>query len=182
MVEIDAMVVNACREHIPQTAACLDQGRVDLRIEDGVKFVATTDQQFDVILVDSTDPIGPAQPLFGSDFYRDIERILAPDGIVVSQGETPWYQQKMQRKLCSILRDIFANNFIYNFSNMSYPGGLWSFTFASKKYCPVRDFDSTRVQTSGLEFEYYNPKIHRAAFSLPSFQHRYLADVIDNEG
>ena len=180
MVEIDGMVVDACRKHIPQTAACLDGDRVELHIADGVKFMAETDRTFDVVLVDSTDPIGPAQPLFGEAFYRDIHRVLAPDGIVVSQGETPWYQQPMQRKLSGILHSIFARNHVYNFSNMTYPGGLWSFTFASKGHHPLHDFDAERVAASGLSFEYYNPAVHRAAFALPNFQLRNLEGVVSD--
>lgn len=178
MVEIDGMVVEACRAHLPQTSACLDGGRVELHIGDGVAFVAETDRTFDVVLVDSTDPIGPAQPLFGEAFYRSVHRVLAPDGIVVSQGETPWYQQPMQRKLSGILHTVFARNHVYNFSNLSYPGGLWSFTFASKGLHPLAAFSAERVAATGLDFEYYNPGIHAAAFALPTFQQRNLEGVV----
>ena len=99
MVEIDQMVVDACIDHIPQTACELDNERLELIIDDGVAFVANTEEKFDVILVDSTDPIGPAQPLFGPEFYQNIHRVLNEDGIVVSQGESPWYHAEMQAKL-----------------------------------------------------------------------------------
>ena len=177
MVEIDEMVVNACKEHIPQTSSMLSDPRIDLIIGDGVKFVedaAKNGQKFDVILVDSTDPIGPAQPLFGPEFYENIFKALTDDGIVVSQGESPFYQIKMQNKLVEILHDTFPKVSIYNFSNLTYPGGLWSFTFASKKYNPVADFKAERVEASGLEFEYYNEEVHKAAFALPNFMKKRL--------
>lgn len=177
MVEIDEMVVNACKEHIPQTSSMLSDPRIDLIIGDGVKFVedaAKNGQKFDVILVDSTDPIGPAQPLFGHEFYENIFKALTDDGIVVSQGESPFYQIKMQNKLVEILHDTFPKVSIYNFSNLTYPGGLWSFTFASKKYNPVADFKAERVEASGLEFEYYNEEVHKAAFALPNFMKKRL--------
>ncbi|MCR9205942.1 MAG: polyamine aminopropyltransferase, partial [Halobacteriovoraceae bacterium] len=173
MVEIDEMVVNACKEFIPQTSSKLTDPKIDLIIGDGVKFVedaAKKGIQYDVILVDSTDPIGPAQPLFGSEFYENILKCLSDDGLVVSQGESPFYHSEMQTKLIEIISGIFPVVSLYNFSNMTYPGGLWSFTFASKKYHPVKDFDPTRVEKSNLEFEYYNEAVHRGAFALPNFQ------------
>lgn len=174
MVEIDKLVVDACIEHIPQTAGQLDNERLELIIDDGVEFVANTDEKFDVVLVDSTDPIGPAQPLFGAEFYQNIHRVLKDDGIVVSQGESPWYHAEMQAKLVEIVAGIFDNTFIYNFSNMGYPGGLWSFTFATKGLHPIKDFDSERVQRSGLTFDYYNADVHTGCFAIPSFQRKPL--------
>ncbi len=177
MVEIDEMVVNACKEYIPQTSSKLNDPKVDLIIGDGVKFVeeaAKTGDRYDVILVDSTDPIGPAQPLFGHEFYENIFKALSDDGIVVSQGESPFYQTTMQNKLVQILHDTFPIVSIYNFSNLTYPGGLWSFTFGSKKYHPTNDFKSDRVEQSGLDFEYYNAEVHNAAFALPTFMRKRL--------
>jgi len=177
MVEIDEMVVNACKEHIPQTAACLSDSRIELIIGDGVKYVeeaVVKGDQFDVILVDSTDPIGPAQPLFGHEFYKNIYKALYEDGIVVSQGESPFYQTTMQNKLVEILHDTFPIVSIYNFSNLTYPGGLWSFTFGSKKYHPIEDFKQERIEASGLDFEYYNKEIHRGAFAIPTFMKKRL--------
>jgi spermidine synthase len=184
MVEIDEMVVNACVEHIPQTSSMLKDPRIELIIGDGVEYVAKAAQsndsndKFDVILVDSTDPIGPAQPLFGHEFYENIFKALTPDGLVVSQGESPFYQTEMQTKLVQILHDTFPIVSIYNFNNMTYPGGLWSFTFGSKKYHPTKDFTETRVAESGLEFQYYNKEIHRGSFALPNFQRKHIAKFL----
>ena len=169
MVEIDEMVVNACKEFIPQTSKDLDHPKMDLKIADGVKFVKETDEKFDVIMVDSTDPIGPAQPLFGAEFYQDIYNCLSDDGIVVSQGESPWHESVMQNKLLDILSQKFPVVRLYNFMNLTYPGGLWSFTYASKGLHPLNDFDEKRVKDSGLEFTYYNTETHRASFSQPEF-------------
>jgi len=178
MVEIDEMVVNACIEHIPQTSCELKNPKVELIISDGVKYVedaVKNGETFDVILVDSTDPIGPAQPLFGIEFYKNIYKALSPEGIVVSQGESPFYQIKMQNKLVEILNETFPIVSIYNFNNLTYPGGLWSFTFGSKKYHPLRDFDESRVEKSELSFEYYNKEIHRGAFAIPTFMKKRLS-------
>lgn len=178
MVEIDKMVVDACREFIPQTSKELNNPKLSLIIGDGLEFVNNTKEKFDIILVDSTDPIGPAQPLFGEDFYQDIFNCLKEDGIVVSQGESGFYEAEMQKKLMSILNDLFPISLLYNFSNLTYPGGLWSFTFASKGLHPLKDFKEERVEKSELSFDYYNKEIHKACFSLPNFMKKNLKDCL----
>jgi spermidine synthase len=169
MVEIDEIVVEACREFIPQTSCSLDHPKMNLIIEDGVKFIKNTKEKFDLILIDSTDPIGPAKPLFNIDFYTDIFNALNDDGIVVSQGESVFYESEMQCTLLNILNRTFPKVFIYNYSNLTYPGGLWSFTLGSKKLHPINDFSSKRIENSKLEFNYYSREIHKASFVLPNF-------------
>jgi len=179
MVEIDEMVVNACREYLPEVSCALDDPRLELRIEDGIKYVAETEEGFDVILVDSTDPIGPAAPLFNKEFYSGVSRLLTEEGILISQAESPFYNQDIQRPMLMNQRPFFEKLHIYLFSNLTYPGGLWSFGFASKKRCPLKDFDPDRPARSGIETRYYNPGIHSASFMLPTFVSRHLEGVID---
>jgi spermidine synthase len=181
LVEIDAMVVEACRVYIPQTASSLGDPRVVVTIADGVEFVAKTQERFDVVIVDSTDPIGPAQPLFGPEFYGNVKKVLTERGIVVSQGESAFYSGEMQRSLLRILAALFERVALYNYTNMTYPGGLWSFTFASKGLRPVADFAASRVRASGIEFKYYNPYVHRAAFDLPQFMRKELEEFLKEE-
>ena len=123
-------------------------------------------EKFDVIIVDSSEPIGPATPLFNVDFYKDVAQCLTDDGIVVSQGESPYYDMKMQKVLVKILAEVFPKVHIYNYCNMSYPSGLWSFTYASKGICPIKDFDSARVKE---KHQYYNSELHKGAFLIPQF-------------
>lgn len=175
MIEIDEMVVRACQEHIPQTASVLTgDPRLSLQFDDGVKFVRETQEKFDVILVDSTDPIGPSAPLFGPEFYQDVYRTLSDDGIVVAQGESPFYEVPMQQTLFKIVQNQFSQAHVYNFNNLSYPGGLWSFVYGSKGLHPTHDFQPERVLNSGLEFEYYTKELHTAAFCLPAFMKKSL--------
>ena len=179
LVEIDPLVVEGCRDHIPQTAAALDDARVEVSIADGVKFVADTAERYDLVIVDSTDPIGPATPLFGAEFYSNVDRVLNDDGIVVSQAESPFYDPKRQRSMLEILRTRFERVNIYNYNNLTYPGGLWSFTFACKAdRCPIADLDLARATGCGLEFQYYSPEVHRAAFVLPAFQSAALKHLL----
>ncbi len=181
MVEIDEMVVNACKQWIPQTAIGMtDNPRFKLDIADAVDYVATTDQRYDVILVDSTDPIGPAVPLFGDDFYHNVYRILANDGIVVAQGESPVYAAEQQQSLLKIMGNLFPLVSMYNYNNMTYPGGLWSFAIASKKHHPVSALDATKVANSGIQFSWYSPAIHQASFALPQFMLDNLQGVLKN--
>lgn len=182
MVEIDQMVVNACKQWIPQTAIGMtDNPRFKLDIADGVDYVATTDQRYDVILVDSTDPIGPAVPLFGDNFYRNVDRILTSDGIVVAQGESPVYAAEQQRSLLKTMGKLFPLVSMYNYNNMTYPGGLWSFAIASKQYHPVSTLDATRIANSEIQFSWYNPATHQASFALPQFMLDNLQGLLKHE-
>jgi spermidine synthase len=178
LVEIDDMVVDACRQFIPQTASCLDDPRVTVTIGDGVEFVAKTQEKFDVVIVDSTDPIGPATPLFGPEFYGNVKKTLTDKGIVVSQGESAFYAGDTQKALLRILAGLFDRVNLYNYTNMSYPGGLWSFTFASRGLRPVWDLEPERVQKSGLDFQYYSADVHRGAFAIPAFMRKNLAEFL----
>lgn len=172
MVEIDALVIEACRKFIPQTAAALSDSRLELHIEDGVKYAREAPAgEFDVILVDSTDPNGAAEPLFGPEFYADLERILSKDGIVVAQGESVFYETAMQVTLLKIASPLFKFTTMFNFTNMTYPGGLWSFMWASRSLHPLKDLKN---KTDGMPMFYYNETIHRAAFQLPQFQSEAL--------
>ena len=178
LVEIDERVVEGCKEHIPRTSAALDDPRVQVTIADGVDFVARTEERYDLVIVDSTDPIGPATPLFGEAFYSGVRRVLNDGGIVVSQAESPFYYPEQQISLLRILGDRFSRVHLYNYVNLTYPGGLWSFSYAAKDGpCPLGAFDDARVTHSGLDFRYYSAAIHRAAFVLPEFQTQQLAGL-----
>jgi len=176
LVEIDPLVLEGCREHIPRTASALDDSRVEVTVADGLRFVAETDERYDLVIVDSSDPIGPAEPLFGPAFYDDVKRVLRPDGMVVSQAESPFYDAARQSSLLGILAERFRRVHLYNYVNLTYPGGLWSFSLATLgDHCPIGDFDAGRLRRSGLEFRWYGPDVHRAAFALPGFQAAALA-------
>ena len=179
MVEIDEMVVDACKKHMPSLSCALDDPRLELIIDDGVKYAQNCTETFDAVLIDSTDPIGPAQPLFDRSFYKTIAGLLSKNGVMISQSESPFYDTEIQNSMFSNQRPFFEKLHMYTFSTLTYPGGLWSFGFASKGPCPVKDFDPARVVAAGLEMKYYNPAIHRAAFALPGFVTRGLAGLLD---
>jgi len=179
LVEIDRMVVDACRMHIPSVSGAFEDPRLTLLIDDGVRYVKGTDERFDVVLIDSTDPVGPAEPLFDTAFYANVAARLTENGIMITQAESPFYDPEFQAVILSGQRPHFARLHLYNFSNLTYPGGLWSFGFASMGLCPIGDFDPGRVARSGIRTRYHNPRIHRAAFSLPEFVGGNLSGLID---
>ena len=178
MVEIDGMVVDVSKKFIPQTSCALDDPRLTLMIDDGVKYMAETNETFDVVLIDSTDPIGPAKPLFGDSFYKNVARVLNDNGIVVSQGESIFYEKEAQQTILRSISNNFAVTSLYNYHNLTYPGGMWSFAFGSKGLHPLKDFDEARVAASDLEFSYYSSDVHRGAFALPQFQQDALDEFL----
>jgi spermidine synthase len=174
LVEIDKMVIDACREHIDQTARVFSDSRLTTIVDDGVAYVSASQETFDVIMVDSTDPNGAAEPLFGPKFYSDLRRLAGASGIVVAQGESVFYEAEVQKKLLKTAGEFFSLTTMFNFTNMTYPGGLWSFMWASESSHPLKNIRKMELRDSGQMF-YYNEEIHRAAFQLPEFQKSALA-------
>jgi spermidine synthase len=182
LVEIDEMVVSASREYLPSLSVAFDDPRLEVTFDDGVHFVAHTDHTFDVVIVDSTDPVGPAEPLFDRLFYKNVSRILTPGGIMVTQAESPYYDHIIQKTMLTNQRPFFNRLHLYLFSNLTYPGGLWGFGLGSKRFCPVGDFDAERFERAAIVTRYYTPQIHHAAFALPAFVEQNLKGVIDTVG
>lgn len=172
MVEIDKLVCDAAREYFPAVSCDLDNPRVNLLYEDGVKFVEESkDSTYDLIIIDSTDPIGPGEGLFSTAFYNNCNRILTEDGIVVNQNESVFYGefQEAALKANSKLKKIFPAVKVYQANIPTYPSGYWLFGFASKKYDPIKDLDANAWNELGLKTKYYNTELHVGSFALPNF-------------
>jgi len=167
LVEIDQQVVEVSKRFFPQVAAGLDDPRVRIHYDDGARFLAETDEQFDVILADTSDPIGPAEVLFQKPFYQTVHDQLSDDGIFVAQSESPWLHRESVEKIYRNLTSTFPIVRMYLAHIPTYPSALWSFAFCSKQYDPLKDFDPARV--TDLGFRYYNADIHRACFALPTY-------------
>jgi spermidine synthase len=179
MVEIDQMVVDVCREYIPQTASQLDDPRVNLFFEDGLKFVRKKENDYDLIIVDSTDPFGPGEGLFTREFYGNCFKALTEDGILVNQHESPFYTEDalgMQRAHQRII-GFFPICRVYQAHIPTYPSGHWLFGFASKKYDPITDLAPAAWNELGLVTKYYNTDIHVGSFALPNYVKEQLQDV-----
>ncbi len=179
MVEIDEMVVDACRKYLPQTACKLDDPRVNIRFEDGLRFVRTKENEYDLIIVDSTDPFGPGEGLFTKEFYGNCYKALTDDGILVNQHESPYYKKyanSMQRAHQRIV-EFFPICKVYQAHIPTYPSGHWLFGFASKKYDPLLDFNADAWNRLGLKMRYYNTELHKGSFALPT----YVKELLDHE-
>lgn len=180
VVEIDGDVVTVCKEHLPEMAHSFMDERVTLKIEDGISYMQNiADASFDVILIDSTDPEGPAEGLFGHAFYQDVHRALKEGGIVVVQGESPMFNRNTFRDIRSCHADIFGpeNVHTYLVHIPTYPSGMWSFGFASKGVHPIIDIneEKTNAFTACNTLKYYNMGVHKAAFELPNFVRELVA-------
>jgi spermidine synthase len=179
LVEIDELVVEVCKEYLPKTACRLDDPRVHIYYEDGLKYIRRCENEYDLILVDSTDPFGPGEGLFTKEFYGNCYKALNDKGIMVNQHESPFYAQDamaMQRAHKRII-ESFPISKVYQAHIPTYPSGHWLFGFASKQHHPVRDLDATRWNTLGLHTKYYNTKLHVGAFALPTYVEELLYDV-----
>lgn len=173
LCEIDGEVVRVCRRHFPELARSFDDPRVELFFEDGDEFVRTHRDFYDVIIVDSSDPVGPAEVLFRKEFYRGMHDALRPDGIAVTQSESFQYHAPVIAKVAAFSKEIFPVYRYYYAMVPTYPSGLIGFSFCSKKYDPLIDFDERRAaMVKGLT--YYNTGIHRASFALPEFTRTFL--------
>lgn len=179
MVEIDELVVEVCKKYLPQTANRLDDPRVNLYFEDGLKFVRRKSDEYDLIIVDSTDPFGPGEGLFTKEFYGNCFKALKEDGIMVNQHESPFYDNDriaMQRAHKRIV-DSFPISRVYQAHIPTYPSGHWLFGFASKKYHPIEHLNAAVWNLLGLKTKYYNTKLHIGAFALPTYVEEILRDV-----
>ncbi|MDR2779511.1 MAG: polyamine aminopropyltransferase [Synergistaceae bacterium] len=177
MVDIDEMVVNICREYLPFTSSALGDARVHLHFEDGLKFIRSRENFYDLIIVDSTDPFGPGEGLFTREFYGNCHKALAENGILVNQHENPYYESyalSMQRAH-SRIKEFFPVCGVYQAHIPTYPSGHWLFGFASKKIDPRGDLRADAWNALGITTRYYNTDLHAGAFMLPN----YVKDLLN---
>lgn len=179
LAEIDGQVIEVCKKFLPQTSCKMDDPRVHIYVEDGLKFVRRHADEYDLVIVDSTDPFGPGEGLFTKEFYGNCYKALKEDGIMVNQHESPFYEQDalaMQRAHKRII-ESFPFSRIYQAHIPTYPSGHWLFGFSTKKYHPLKDLDEARWNARGLKCRYYTTTLHRGAFYLPAYVEEMLKDV-----
>ena len=171
MVEIDEMVVSVCKEFLPKLACSLDDKRVSIYYEDGMRFVRNApDSQYDLIIVDSTDPFGVGEGLFTKEFYGNCFRALTDDGILVNQHESTFYDSyaNSMKRAHSRIKEFFSTALVYQAHIPTYPSGHWLFGFASKKYDPRTDLKADWWNSLGLVTQYYNTILHTGCFAIPN--------------
>lgn len=171
MVEIDQMVVEVCKEFIPQTACKLEDPRVHIYYEDGLKFIRRKVNEYDLIIVDSTDPFGPGEGLFTKEFYGNCYKALTEKGILVNQHESTYYDEYVEamKRAHARIKETFPIAKVYQAHIPTYPSGHWLFGFASKHYDPLKDLNEEEWNSLGIKTKYYNTKLHQGAFALPNY-------------
>jgi len=177
MVEIDKLVVDVCKEYFPNSTCGLNDPRVNLYFEDGLKFISDKVNEYDLIIVDSTDPIGPGEGLFTTEFYGNCYKALRKDGILVNQHESPFYSEyaRQMQRAHKRIREFFPISKVYQVHIPTYASGHWLFGFASKTLDPVENFDAGKWNALGLNTKYYNTDIHKGAFAIPN----YVKELLD---
>ena len=173
MVEIDAGVVDFSKEYLPALSdGVFDDPRLDLVIADGAAFIAGRHEKFDVIIVDSTDPIGPGEVLFTDSFYGHARDLLTADGILVTQNGVPFMQPDELRGTMRAFRALFADHACYLTHVPSYAGGPmalgWGAMSGAARAVDAATLEA-RFEAAGIATRYYTPDVHRAAFALPVY-------------
>ena len=170
MVEIDERVVEVSKEFLQQTACSLDDSRVNIVYDDGLRFVRRKENCYDLIIVDSTDPFGPGEGLFTSEFYGNCFNALTENGILVNQHESPYYADdaKAMQRAHKRIKEFFDVCRVYQAHIPTYPSGHWLFGFASKAIDPLTA-DIEKWNSLGLKTRYYNTDLHRGCFAIPNY-------------
>ena len=171
LVEVDKDVVLLAKKYLPFTSSKLKDKRVSVWFEEGLRYVRGKKAEYDLIIVDSSDPYGPAEGLFTREFYGTCFKALKDDGILINQHESPFYSahQRSVRDAHKHIAVEFPVSTVYQCHIPSYPSGHWLFGFASKKYHPIDDLDAARWNKLGIRTRYYNTDLHRGAFALPNY-------------
>lgn len=175
MVEIDEEVIKACKQFLPNIAISFDHPKLELLVDDGISFIKNADSEtYDLIIVDGSDPVGPAEGLFSVEFYRNCYKALKSNGILVAQGESPKFNEKAFSELNHTLQGIFGENNapVSLFFVPTYPTGIWSFQYGIKGDLSPKRLEGTAdishfVKTNKLR--YYNADVHIGSFATPNF-------------
>ncbi|XGC80593.1 polyamine aminopropyltransferase [Bdellovibrio bacteriovorus] len=182
MVEIDESVIRASKEHLPNIASEFGNSKLNLIIGDGIQFVKeAAANSYDVIIVDGSDPVGPAQGLFTAEFYNNCKNALKEGGMIITQGESPMFHEGTFVELNQCLKGIFGKSQVHTmlFHATTYPSGMWSLQMGVKGNThPAKDFnkDKARQFSNDKSLKYYNEELHAAAFALPTFVRKMLGE------
>ncbi|WP_062351437.1 spermidine synthase [Bacillus kwashiorkori] len=166
LVDIDEKVIEYSKKFLPQIASKLDDPRVEVQVGDGFMHIAESNDEYDVIMVDSTEPVGPAVQLFTKGFYAGIAKALKEDGLFVAQTDNPWFKADLIRSVHKDVKEIFPITRLYTANIPTYPSGLWTFTIGSKKHDPLK---AEKDKMKEIDTKYYTADIHFASFVLPRF-------------
>ena len=179
IAELDAGVIDFAKTYLGDLSrGAFDDPRVDIVLGDGAEFVATAERRFDVIVVDSTDPIGPGAALFTPEFYANCKRALQPGGVLVTQNGVPFFQPAELESTMRIFGGLFADATCYLGVVPTYVGGFMAFGWgaddAGLRIVPLTTLRE-RFDAARLDTRYYTPELHQASFALP----RFIGDIVE---
>lgn len=179
VVEIDPLLVDVCKKYLPEMACSLDHEKVHIYNEDGVRFIRSLDDEYDLIIIDSPNPYGAGEGLFTREFYGLCHKALHDDGIMINQHESPFYRDEafMVQRMHQKIVQSFPIVKVYQGFIPSYPSGHWLFGFASKAYHPLDDIKEEAWNALGIPTRYYATRLHKGIFALPVYVEELLEDV-----
>ena len=169
LCEIDGMVIDVCKKYLPTIACELGNPKVEMQVRDGIEYIKTQKNQFDIILIDSTDPMGPGTGLFTEEFYTNVKEALKEGGIMVAQSESPFADKKEIQLMYPLLRKVFPIVKPYVGPMITYPAGYWSWAYCSVNNEPLSYIAQDRVELIEKQAKLYNKDIHKSVFALPNF-------------
>jgi len=178
LVEIDEMVVEVCKKFMTTTSVALNNDKLTIFYQDGLKFIRKCQQKYDLIIVDSTDPLGPGEVLFTREFYGNCAKALTDEGILLNQHESPFYalDAAAMQKAHKRISEEFPIGLVYQAHIPTYPSGHWLFGFASKTLHPLKDLKADIWNNFNIQTKYYNTDLHSGSFALPN----YVKELLKN--
>lgn len=174
LCEIDGEVIEVCKRYLPTIAGALEapenQHRLEIEVKDGVDYLANVPPaSFDLIIIDSTDPMGPGVGLFTVPFYQSVARALKPGGIMTAQAESPNVEAEGVGLIFANLRQVFKQTHAYWGVIPTYPGSFWTWAFCSQEVAPLEHVSPEKAEAIAKDCRYYNYGVHQGAFALPNF-------------
>ncbi|HIV85548.1 MAG TPA: polyamine aminopropyltransferase [Candidatus Monoglobus merdigallinarum] len=179
LVEIDREVIEVSKRFFPELSAGMSDKRVSIYYEDGLRFIRSRHGEYDLIIVDSTDPFGPGEGLFTREFYGSCSKALTENGILVNQHESPYYEDYANSlaRTHARIKGVFPIHRLYQAHIPTYPSGHWLFGFASNKFDPVLDIKAEEWNRLNIKTRYYNTELHKGSFALPNYVKELLENV-----
>jgi len=175
LCEIDDVVIKAARQHFPEVSSGFDNPRVKINVGDGVAYMKNHQAGvLDLVIVDSTDPIGPGEGLFSKDFYRSVAKSLRPDGLMAAQSESPWYDKGVLQRIKNNVSAGFSEVKNYMGAVPTYPRGFWSWTIAGNRKIDPKEYDRKLFDSVKKDLQYLNDDMMTAVFALPTFYRNKL--------
>ena len=173
LCEIDGLVIEACKKYLPTIACELDNPKCEILVEDAIEYIKDKKDMFDIVLIDSTDPMGPGEGLFTEEFYTNVKNSMKKGGIMCAQSESPFVNKEEIKKMYNLLKKVFPICSTFTSNIPTYPGGYWAWAFCSVDVKPLSYFAEDRENDITKSCKIYNKDYHYARFALPN----YLKDI-----